>query len=173
GLDCFSPTLTGMVGQELPALGAHCDWIKVMAYIRAYGPASIPFELHNLAGWLVASAGMGEAEALSWLAGAAGWSLPARSDAVRRGALSNTILTTEMERGHAARPPQLLAGLELVEMPGVAELDPTQIQADLATVAAAGVEGVVLSWDLWHMPLERLELVRHVVINEQLRTVHP
>ena len=59
-------------------------------------------------------------------------------------------------------PPKIsgmMAGIELVEIAGVAELDEAQIRADLAAVRAAGADGLVLSWDLWAIPLERLELV--------------
>lgn len=78
----------------------------------------------------------------------------------RRGALSAAILKVEIERGRAAQPPELLAGIELVEMPGVAELSAEQIRIDLEAMRAAGVDGLALSWDLQHMPLERLEWVQ-------------
>ncbi len=57
---------------------------------------------------------------------------------------------------------RLLAGIELVEIPGISELEPAQIEADLRAIQAAGADGLSLSWDLWQMPLERLELVRSV-----------
>jgi hypothetical protein len=57
-----------------------------------------------------------------------------------------------------------LAGLELVEIPGVSELKIGQIRQDWQAVLQAGVEGVVLSWDLWHMPLERLNVVREILV---------
>ena len=167
GLDCFSPMLARMVGQDLPALAVCCDWIKVMTYVRAYGPATIPFELLGLADWLVSANGDSERGAMAWLADATGWPLPARRDEVRRGGLSAEMLTTELIRGRTAHPGArqagaLLAGVELVEIPGVAELKTEQIRADLAAVCAGGADGLVLSWDLWHMPLDRLELVSSV-----------
>jgi len=73
----------------------------------------------------------------------------------------------ELERGRtvwapATHPGALLVGIELVEIPGVAELKTEQIRADLAAVCAGEADGLVLSWDLWHMPLDRLELVSSV-----------
>lgn len=44
----------------------------------------------------------------------------------------------------------------------VTELNAAQIEADLRAVKAAGADGLSLSWDLWHMPPEWLELVRSV-----------
>ena len=43
-----------------------------------------------------------------------------------------------------------------------------QIEADLRALKAAGADGLSLSWDLWHMPLERLEIVREVWWQTQL-----
>ena len=45
GLDCFSPGLTRMVGQNLAALSQAVDWIKVMTYAHTLGPAGMPFEV--------------------------------------------------------------------------------------------------------------------------------
>jgi hypothetical protein len=50
--------------------------------------------------------------------------------------------------------------VELVEIEGLCALDTTQIASDLRALRASGADGVVLSWDLWHIPLERLDLVK-------------
>ncbi len=157
GLDCYSPTLTAMVGQDLAALCDLADWTKVMTYARAYGPASLSFEILGMADGLIA-AGEPEATALSSLAAATGWPLPARREAVRRGGLPPAILTAELRRGREAGVKRLLAGIELVEVPEVCELHPDQILTDAEAVLAAAPDGVVFSWDLWHMPGERLSL---------------
>jgi len=159
GLDCYSPSLTLLVGQDLPGLAPHCDWIKLMTYARAYGPASIPFEILGLANWLMTLDGESESRSMACLEDATRWPLPASREAVRHGGLSPEILTAEIRRGRAAHGRQLLAGIELVEIPGVAELDEEQIKADSEAVLAGGPDGVVLSWDLCRIPLNRLELV--------------
>ena len=160
GLDCFSPTLARMVGQDLPALAASCDWVKVMTYARAYGPASIPYEILALADWLISSRSASEREAMAWLAEATGWPLPTCCEEVRHGGLPTTILATEITRAHGGPARTLLAGIELVEIPRVAELKTEQIRADLAAILGSGADGLVLSWDLWYMPPDRLDLVR-------------
>jgi hypothetical protein len=53
----------------------------------------------------------------------------------------------------------LLAGIELVQSAGVSEPNPAQIAADLTAFHKADADGLVLSWDLWEMPLERLDIV--------------
>ncbi len=45
GLDCFSPSLTHLVGQDLNALSEFVDWIKLMTYAHTLGPAGLPYEL--------------------------------------------------------------------------------------------------------------------------------
>jgi hypothetical protein len=52
GLDCFSPVLTRMVGQDLTLLDTCCEWIKVILYGHTLGPAGIPYELSNLIRWI-------------------------------------------------------------------------------------------------------------------------
>ena len=158
GLDCFSPTLTRMVGQDLPTLAKSCDWIKVMTYTRAFAPASLPYEVVGLVNWLMSMKGETEQEALEWFAGATGWSLPRSLEAIRSHGLAGAVLTQELQRGRAAKPRQLLAGIELVEMPEVVQLSPQQIEADAEAVLAGAPDGAVFSWDLRRIPAERLEL---------------
>ena len=70
----------------------------------------------------------------------------------------------EIERARDLGAGVLFTGLELVELPGVVALNTDQICRDWQAVLEAGVEGVVLSWDLWHMPLERLKLVSDILV---------
>jgi len=162
GLDCFSPALASLVGQDLDALNAHGEWIKIMTYGHALGPASLPFELLDLAGWLVGRQLVSEPEALEWLSLATRLPLPPTRAALRGRGLTPEALSAETQRGRAAGVSTLLAGIELVEIEGVAQLNQQQIVADLHGFHKAGADGLVLSWDLWHIPLERLDLVRQV-----------
>jgi hypothetical protein len=162
GLDCFSPCLTRMVGQDLRVLDGMGDWIKIMTYGHVLGPAGLPYELLGLASWLGSQAGMGAGEALRFLAEATSIPLPDSSQALRREGLSSQALQKEAERARSLGVQKLLAGIELVEIEGVAELNDEQIRRDLHAFKQAGVDGYVLSWDLWHIPLDRVELVREV-----------
>jgi hypothetical protein len=159
GLDCFSPALAPLVGQDLGALNARCEWIKIMAYGHALGPASLPFELLGLADWLVDERLMNEPQALEWLSLATRLPLPSTRAALAERGLAPEALAAETQRGRAAGISPLLAGIELVEIEGVAQLDRQQIAADLRAFYSGGADGLVLSWDLWHIPLERLDLV--------------
>ncbi len=162
GLDCFSPSLARMVGQDLAALGETADWIKVMTYARAFAPASLPYEMAGLIDWLRCAAGETDAGALGCIARATGWQLPPSRQEISSGELPASVLTAELQRGRSATPRQLLAGIELVEMPGVTKLSTGQMRADAAAVRTGTPDGVVLCWDLRHIPMERVELAREL-----------
>jgi len=159
GLDCFSPALSRMVGQDLPALDINSDWIKIMTYPRVQGPAGLPFELLGIADWLTGH-GVPEQSAMQCLAVASGLSIPTTRAELRKSGLGSGAISHEIERGRALGLTHLLAGVALIEVKAVHESTPKQVQADLKAARAA--DGLVISWDLWHTPLERLDTIRKV-----------
>ena len=161
-LDLFSPTLTHMVGQDLAALNGVCSWAKVMTYGHTLAPAGVPYELGGLARWLIERASSSEATALDFLASAAQLLLRPTLDALAARGLGSEALAAETRRGRRAGLSRLLAGVELVDVEGVTRLNAAQIAADLRAFYEGGAHGLVLSWDLWRIPLERLDLVRTV-----------
>lgn len=160
GLDCFSPALARAVGQDLGALDGACEWIKVMTYPRVLGPAGISFELLGLADWLAGRYGLGEGEALETLAAASGLPIPGSRAELRSAGLGSGSVAQEVRRGLEMGVSNLLAGIALVELPGIHESGPEELQADLQAARAAGAGGLVLSWNLWHISAEALDLVR-------------
>jgi hypothetical protein len=156
GLDCYSPTLAPIVGQSLAKLSALCDWIKGMTYIRAFGPAAIPYEIIGLVDWIMASQPGEEKRALAFLAEETKWDLPLSRGEIRRGGLPAAILAGEIARGRGACACPFLAGIELVEIPGVCELRPAQIRTDIHALRTAAPAGMVLSWDIRLIAQERL-----------------
>ena len=156
-LDCFSPTLTHMVGQDLQSLESVCDWIKLMIYPRVFAPAGLPFELLGLATWLI-RAGWKEFEAKDILAEATGLTLPENLTALRHAGFESGIIAHEIEHGRTLAVINLLAGIPLIQMKIVHESTPEQILADINAARAA--DGLVISWDLWHTPLEYLDTIR-------------
>jgi len=159
GLDCFSPSLTRMVGQDLALLDSAADWIKVMTYGHAFGPAGLPFELSTLANWLI-EGGMEEPAALERLAEASGLPLPASVGALRETGLEAAALSLETQRARERGVRNLLVGMELVEMEGVTSLNAEQIARDWRAFSDAAPDGVVLCWDLWRIPMKYLDLIR-------------
>jgi hypothetical protein len=157
GLDCFSPALTRMVGQDLSALAKNADWIKIMSYPRVFGPAGIPFELFGLAKWLNKS-GMHKSKALQLLERASGLPFPKNKAGLERLGLGSNTISQEIQRGHELGVTNLLAGIALVNVEKIHESTPEQIDADLA--ASRNADGLVISWDLWLTPLDYLDKIR-------------
>ena len=154
GLDCFSPTLTRMVGQDLSALNQSCDWIKLMTYPRVFGPAGLPFELHALSNWLRTEYNLDETEAVKVVSEASGLSFS-------QDGLASEAITHEIQRGRSAGITNLFAGIALVEVEGIHAPTLEQIRSDLA--ACNGGDGLAISWDLWHIRPESLKLVRELL----------
>lgn len=149
GLDCFSSTLTRMVGQDLSMLNQSCNWIKLMTYPRVFGPAGLPFELRALAEWLRARHNVHEMEATQIVNEASGLSLT-------KNGLDSESIAHEIQRGRDAGITNLLAGIALVELEGIHQSTSEQIQNDLA--ACQNADGMVLSWDLWHIKSHTLSM---------------
>ena len=76
-------------------------------------------------------------------------------------------------RGAEACSVPVLAGMELVDLKGVTNLNPDQIRSDLSGLKRSGSSGLAISWDLLHIPLERLSLVRQVYRGDQLSPLQP
>lgn len=157
GLDCFSPLLTRMVGQNLTELDRHCDWIKIMTYGHTLAPAGLPFELLNLLGWLAKQGVASPGSIPDWFAAATQFSLD--SATLTDMGLSSEALKFEVARGRMSGARQLLVGIELVDLPGITHLSPTQIAADVQAIYQIPPDGLVLSWDLWRIALDQLDLV--------------
>ncbi len=162
GLDCFSPVLTTAVGQDLAELGGCSEWIKIMSYAHTFGVAGLPFELINCADWLMQQKGFHESEALQLLSEATRLPFPASKKDIRKTGFSSEVLALETERALQAGINNCLPGIELVDEDDLTSLSPTQITADLHAFKDAGAGGLVLSWDLWYIPEERLDLVKGV-----------
>lgn len=148
GLDCFSPSLTRMVGQDLSALDPSCDWIKLMIYPRTFGPAGIPYELHSLAAWLEKRYGIPFGDGLQFAQQSSGIA-----------SQESSTLAGELERGQRLSRSALFAGLALVEMEQVNSFSAAQLQSDLQACQQVRPAGLALSWDLWLIPLAHLETI--------------
>ena len=164
GLDCYSPSLINMVGQDLNTMCEYVDWIKLMNYAHTYAPAGIPFELSGLLHYLSTKTHLSEGQALTFISQSIGLPLPESRELLEKTGLSTFALEEEVKRGVDACSAPVLAGIELVDLEGVTRLNPDQIQADLTALKRAGPAGLAISWDLLHIPLDRLDLIRKVYL---------
>jgi hypothetical protein len=157
GLDCFSPALTRMVGQDLSDLDQSSDWVKIMTYPRVFGPAGIPFELLNLAEWLI-NQGHNDSEVMRLLSDASTLPLPASKDNMSLAGLRSEAISMEILRGYKLGVSNLLAGIAMVNLNNIHQSSPEQIKTDLE--ASRNASGIVISWDLWLTPLQYLDKIR-------------
>ena len=168
GLDCFSPSLACMVGQDLGALSDHVDWIKVMSYAHTWATAGIPYELSGFSDYLTRAGDLTPERILDWISNTVDLPLPATRRLLEKNGISSTALEKELRRGVRACRVPLLAGIELVQIEGVTALNDEQITSDLEAARRAGTAGLSISWDLWDIPLERLDLVNRVLTSSSL-----
>ncbi len=160
GLDCFTPALSLLVGQDLTALSRASDWIKLMLYPRVFGSAGISFEVYGLARWLVDHCLWAEEKALNCLRRASGMDLPASLETLRTEGLPSQIIGEEIKTARRRKIKSLMAGIALVNVKNIHESTREQLTADLQ--ACRGAEGLVISWDLWQTPLQHLELIQNL-----------
>ena len=159
GLDCFTPALTRMVGQDLSALDGYANWVKIMTYPRVFGPAGISFELLGLSEWLIRH-DLSEADTMRLLAKVSQLSIPSTKAELADAGLESAALRQEIRRGYELGITNLLAGIATVQMKEIHESTLQQIQADLESSRAA--DGLVISWDLWLTPLDYLDTIRNL-----------
>jgi hypothetical protein len=160
GLDCFSPSFTRMVGQDLSALGKMADWVKLMSYAHTYGPAGIPFELLGIIDYLGKTTDLSYARQKKQLDLGLFFKLPEKRDELEQFGISTNAMVQEVRKGHCSINAHVLAGLELVEIEGVATASNQRLIEDLNALRDLPDTGLAISWDLLHIPLSRLKLVR-------------
>lgn len=162
GLDCFSPALTYAVGQDFRSLTGCSDWIKIMSYAHTFGVAGLPFEFIHTIKWLIQEKGFTEHEAIQLMAESTQLPFPKTIKEIREKGFSSEVLAIETRRALKSGIKNCLPGIELVDEEELTNLTTEQITADLESFRDAGANGLVLSWDLWFIPLKRLKLVRKV-----------
>ncbi|MBN2146844.1 MAG: hypothetical protein JW726_05625 [Anaerolineales bacterium] len=158
GLDCFSPSLAWMVGQDLRALGEIGLWTKIMTYPRTFGPAGLPFELLGLLDWLTK---WNTGDELTTLRECSGLDLPMSRQSITALGLPSTTIHQEIELGKRMGVEPLLAGLALVELPGINTVKTNDLNA------WKNADGLVLSWDLWHISPKTLSRLKSLDLRQR------
>lgn len=156
GLDLFSPSLSGIVGQDYPSLAGVCDWVKPMIYRHARGPAGFPLEWDSLRDALVQVTSLSRRDAETALAGAL------RAAAPDEGGFPAELVTQELDvLDGIGLPPgvQVFGGIEAVRLPQYG-IDVTESMLTEGLSRMSGrVPGVVASWNLLHIPEPNLRLL--------------
>jgi hypothetical protein len=92
--------------------------------------------------------------------------MPSNRISLMQDGLSPMALEREVMHGIELCSAPVLAGIELVELEGVTNLKPDQIRSDLVRLKKCRAAGMAISWDLLHIPLERLDLVRQIYLGD-------
>ncbi len=160
-LDLFSPGLAYLVGQDYAALSRLAAWVKPMVYRYANGPAGLRLEIPQLTHGLVDFLNIKTEDAERWmqlhLPEMAGYS---QEDIERDGAPADLI---SVEAGKAVERmgnTPVYLGIEAVSIPAFhINITPGHVREMVSIARKARARGVVLSWDLIHMPVVNLRAV--------------
>lgn len=161
GLDCFSPGLMRMVGQDLTSLGHACDWVKLMTYPHAFGPAGLPYELRGLVNWLSDKYGILKDDGVQFTSQAS------QIETSPENGCPSSVIQHEIGLAKTKSDVPLFAGLALVYMENVHSANDVQIRADLLACESARPDGLTLSWDLWLIPPKRLEMIAKIFTGQE------
>ncbi len=155
-LDVFSPCLAPLVGQNYGDLARNAKWVKPMIYRFGNGPSSlrseIPALVHELSDYLNKDIDVIYRQISSQLDGLEGCTLQQLEIAAP---LNLIKAETKMAKTLLPDTP-LYLGLETVCIPGKMEISPAHVREVLEVGTMANVEGYVLSWDLYHTPIENV-----------------
>jgi len=163
GLDCFSPTLTHSVGQDLKALNQIGDWIKPMTYLHTFAPAGLPFEVNGMLEILGKKHAHDNSEKYKWFSEATKLSLPEKKEILLQKGLLSASLKSEVAKARDLVSSPIYAGIEMVSIDGVTYIDPIQFKEDMCLLKETSANGIVLSWDLWHIKTEHLLTIKDVI----------
>jgi hypothetical protein len=155
-LDLFSPSLAPLVGQDYQRLKGYCDWAKPMTYRLARGPAGLRLEIPALIEGVAQNFGLEEGRIVEWSARHAGFDQDMLRQ-TREEAVPLTFMQAEIEAAvRAMTPVPAYFGLELVSQPGVIDVKAADVIGMIQAGRAANADGLIISWDLLHAPMEGL-----------------
>ncbi len=107
---------------------------------------------------------LNEEQSLDLMSQSIGLPMPNSRVSLMQDGLTSSALEREVMHGIELCSAPVLAGIELVELEGVTNLKSDQIISDLVRLKKCGAAGIAISWDLLHIPLERLDLVRQIYL---------
>ena len=159
GLDCFSPSLTRMVGQDFSLLESVSDWIKLMIYPRTFSPAGLSFEIFGLLNWLIRN-GCTEPEAINIVSEATGFTFPASISYLKTTGFDSDVISHEVVSGRRMGIENFYAGLALSNSRSITKGSLPKNKCDI--LATRSADGLVVSWDLWNTPFKYLDAIRTI-----------
>jgi hypothetical protein len=154
-LDLFSPCIAQLVGQDYSLLSRYCAWAKPMTYRVAKGPAGLRLEIPALAEGVARMFNIDESRVSNWgAANVRAFDLSTLRK-TRDSMVPLPVIKEELDAAiQTMRPVPVYFGLELVSRPGVIDIKPAQVIEMVRAGRAAEADGLVISWDLMHAPMD-------------------
>lgn len=162
GLDCFTPSLAPITGQNYSYLFKYADWIKPMLYTRSFAPAGIPYEIKSIVeGFIKINRDLREESVLSFLQDHFHYDLlRSVNEIFQKGGVSEEIIPKEIllakKQTEASFP--IYGGVETVSVRGICKPDPSKLKQSIWYLQKYA-DGIVLSWDMFSTPEENIDLV--------------
>ena len=140
GADTFAPSIADFVGQDIDALAEKVDFVKPMVYIRTDAPAGIPFELRAL-----------------------GKGIKKRLDELWGGDTGDMEVLTRQMQELESRGRNIAPGIDANRIEGICDADTAYVKEFLRKLATAGIDRVVLSWDIMQISKETIRELADVL----------
>jgi len=162
GLDCFTPSLAPITGQNYSYLFKYADWIKPMLYTSSFAPAGIPYEIKSIIeGLIKINRDLREESVLSFLQDRFHYEFPSSINEIfQKGGISEEIIPKEVllakKQTEASFP--IYGGVETVTVRGICKPDPSKLKQSIRYLQKYA-DGIVLSWDILSTPEENIDLV--------------
>ncbi len=165
GLDLLTPTLSHIVGQNYKKLQMHSDWIKMMTYCYANGPAGIPMETSCFIKGLLElnETGISEMDAIDFCSRLFQTSLPNSMEKILSQGVSPEYLREESLRAAELlynNEDKLIPGIELVNHPFFTPPVTKEKCKSYLDVLDGMCSEIIISWNILYIPDEYLEMIR-------------
>jgi hypothetical protein len=165
GLDLFTPTLSHIVGQDYKNLQMHSDWIKMMTYCYANGPAGIPLEASCFIKGLLElnETGLSEKEAVGFCSQLFRTDFPDNTEKILSDGVSTEYLREELFRAKKLlyhNKNEIIPGIELVNHPFFTPpVTKKKCKSYLDVLDSMNSE-IIISWNILYIPDEYLNMIR-------------
>jgi hypothetical protein len=163
GLDLFTPYFSNLVGQNYRQLCDSADWIKPMIYRYALGPAGIRLEMRELINSLRTNYGFSSEEIFQLASRISPDLTPDYFSKMINDCVPFSFIEKEiMDSINFSHGKPVYIGIETVSFPGVIDIKPDHLFESLQFIKNSQADGVVLSWDLFHTPIENIEFIKKI-----------
>ena len=82
-----------------------------------------------------------------------------------RDGLPASALEKELAKAKNYIPNKFIAGIELVAIKNITNINRLQLEKEMRAFKKTGADGIVLSWDLWHIQEESLRVLECTLLS--------